>query len=65
MKTNMYQKYVLFEISGKILGWIVIPLPLGALITCIIWSMLYDFKASTETHCNVSNCHCKTVKLSS
>ena len=50
----MPENNVLFKISGKQLGWIVVPLPLGALITCIIWSIIYDFEASTATHCRVS-----------
>ena len=50
---KMAQKDILFQISGRTLGWIVVPLPLGALLTCILWSIIYDFEASTATHCKV------------
>ena len=31
-----------------------VMLPLFGFITCVAWSLLYDFKSSTATHCGVS-----------
>lgn len=33
----------------------VVSLPLGSFIFCVIWSLLFDFEASTGTHCRVPN----------
>ena len=33
-----------------------VMLPLFGFIVCVAWSLIFDFKSSTATHCGVSNC---------
>lgn len=33
----------------------VVSLPFGSFIFCVIWSLIFDFEASTGTHCGVPN----------
>uniref|UniRef100_T1JLR0 Splicing factor YJU2 n=1 Tax=Strigamia maritima TaxID=126957 RepID=T1JLR0_STRMM len=45
----------LVRLSVPKVALITLAFPFGAFITCILWSIKYDFEAATFTHCRVSN----------
>lgn len=48
-------KHSMFRISFGKFAFAVVSLPFVAFIFCITWSVLYYFKRSTSTHCDVPN----------
>ncbi|XP_071086868.1 post-GPI attachment to proteins factor 2-like isoform X1 [Haliotis cracherodii] len=48
-------KPVHFKLTLATLGKIVCSLPIFATFFCVIWSVIFDFKSSTKTHCGVPN----------
>lgn len=48
-------KHSMFRLSFGKFALGVVSLPFAAFIFCIAWSVLYDFTASTSTHCGVPN----------
>lgn len=52
---NDSAKHSLFRISFGKFAFAVVSLPFVAFIFCITWSVLYYFKRSTSTHCDVPN----------
>uniref|UniRef100_A0A0B7AH32 CWH43-like N-terminal domain-containing protein n=1 Tax=Arion vulgaris TaxID=1028688 RepID=A0A0B7AH32_9EUPU len=45
----------LFQLSFPLFGKLVCGLPLFATFFCVVWSFLFNFEASTATHCRVRN----------
>ncbi|XP_005091174.1 post-GPI attachment to proteins factor 2 isoform X2 [Aplysia californica] len=45
----------LFQIEFPFMAKIVCGLPLFATLFCVIWSIIFDFKQATATHCRVPN----------
>ncbi|CAG5118200.1 unnamed protein product [Candidula unifasciata] len=45
----------LFQLNFPVMGKIVCGLPLFATFFCVVWSLMFDFHASTATHCKVRN----------
>ncbi|KAK3594532.1 hypothetical protein CHS0354_023588 [Potamilus streckersoni] len=52
---NLQGQNILFQISARNLSCITMFLPIFATLFCVIYSVLYDFKESTATHCKVKN----------
>lgn len=48
-------KHSMFRIPFGKFAFGVVSLPFVAFIFCVTWSVLYDFKRSTSTHCDVPN----------
>ncbi|XP_008204605.1 post-GPI attachment to proteins factor 2 isoform X2 [Nasonia vitripennis] len=42
-------------ISFPKIAWFTVSLPFFGFVFCIVWSILYNFEKSTETHCKVYN----------
>lgn len=49
------QQKSLFTLSFPTMTKIVCSLPLFATFFCVVWSLIFDFKSSTATHCKVNN----------
>ncbi|XP_076319596.1 acyltransferase PGAP2-like isoform X2 [Tachypleus tridentatus] len=43
------------KIAFRRFAIVTVSLPLYSFMFCVIWSLLYDFKSSTATHCHVRN----------
>ena len=52
VKTNLPK--TLFKMTGNGVALYTLPLPTFGFLMCVIWSLLYDFAKTTETHCRVS-----------
>ncbi|XP_053203435.1 post-GPI attachment to proteins factor 2-like [Panonychus citri] len=50
-----YKDNKCFLFSFTHLAVITTALPLGSFIFCVLWSLYFNFKESTSTHCRVSN----------
>lgn len=42
-------------LSFSKIAWFTVCIPLIGFFFCIVWSIVYDFERTTETHCNVYN----------
>ncbi|XP_048774042.2 post-GPI attachment to proteins factor 2-like isoform X2 [Ostrea edulis] len=52
---DMTYQNVIFRLHFSALSKIVAGLPFFATLFCVIWSVLFNFKESTATHCRVPN----------
>jgi len=41
----------MFQVAYRVVATVTVSLPLAAFITCILWSLWFDFESSTATHC--------------
>ncbi|KAL5012229.1 hypothetical protein ScPMuIL_010780 [Solemya velum] len=55
MGSQIREQNTLYSISFHKLGSLVLSLPIFATVFCITWSIIFDFEASTATHCRVKN----------
>lgn len=47
--------YSLIQISLQKFAIVTTCFPLGSFLFCVLWSIIFQFKETTATHCNVSN----------
>ena len=52
---NLPSDYSLVQVSLKTFAIVTTSFPLGSFLFCVLWSILFQFKETTATHCNVIN----------
>ncbi|KAI1301528.1 Post-GPI attachment to proteins factor 2 [Halotydeus destructor] len=55
VSSNLEDAYSSFRIPFGKFALVTVSLPLGAFVFCVIWSIIFNFKQTTATHCNVPN----------
>ena len=51
---NMSDKNTLISVSFARLGYVVMSFPAFGTLFAVVWSIIFDFEASTATHCRVT-----------
>lgn len=52
---NLPHDFSLLQVSLKTWAIVTTCFPLGSFIFCVVWSIVFQFKETTATHCNVVN----------